>query len=96
MASAFESLLGNINEFILNPTILVLFAVAFLFFFWGVASFIKSTGEGGEGFDKGKKNLLYGLIGLVIMFSVYGLINLILGTFGVETPDIIKQGNSLP
>ena len=96
MEGAFGTLLGNINEFILNPTILVLFAVAFTFFFWGVASFIKSTGKGGEDFDKGKRNLLYGLIGLVVMFSVYGLINLILGTFGIETPDIIKQGNSLP
>lgn len=90
-------LLGNINEYIINPTILILFAIAFLFFFWGVAGLIRSTGEGGEDFEKGKKNLLYGIIGLVVMFSVYGLINLALGTFGLEdTSGVIDQGNTLP
>lgn len=88
---AFDKLLRNIIDFIVNPTILVLFAIAFLVFLWGVAQMIRSSGEGGEDFEKGKKNLVYGVIGLVVMFGVYGIINLVLGTFGVEAPDIIKD-----
>lgn len=92
----FERLIGNINQFILNPTILVLFAVAFLLFLWGVFGLIRSTGEGGDDFEKGKKNLLYGLIGLVVMFGVYGIINLLLSIFGIDTPEILKDSNQLP
>lgn len=84
-------LLARINKFIINPTLTLLFAVAFIIFFWGLAQLIQHTGEGGEGLEKGKKNMLYGLIGLVIMFGVYGIINFALGTFGIETPEILQQ-----
>jgi hypothetical protein len=85
-----EPFLNRINEVILNPIILLLFAVALLIFFWGIFQFINSETTDAKR-DVGKKKILYGLIGMFIMFSAYGLIHLILGTFGVNPPDYLDS-----
>lgn len=80
-----ETLLGKISQYILNPIILLLFAIAFLVFFWGIFQFIASE-TAKDGRENAKKRIAYGLFGMFIMFSAYGLINLILGTFGIDKP----------
>ncbi len=76
--------LNKINQFILNPLILLFFAVAFLVFFWGIFQFIASqTTDAGR--DEGKRKIFWGLFGMFIMISAYGLIRLILGTFGIPS-----------
>ncbi|MFH1472902.1 MAG: hypothetical protein ABIF06_00610 [bacterium] len=76
-------LLGKISQFILNPIIALAFAIAFLLFFYGIFQFIRSeTADSAR--EEGKRKILYGLIGMFIMFSVYGLIRLILNTFGID------------
>ncbi len=77
--------LNKINQFILNPLILLAFAVAFLIFTWGIFQFISSqTADTAR--DEGKRKIFWGLFGMFIMFSAYGLIHLILGTFGINNP----------
>jgi len=73
---------GRVNEYILNPIIFLVFGIAFLIFFYGIFQFIRSeTADSGR--EEGKKKIFYGLIGMFIMFSAYGLIRLILDTFGI-------------
>ena len=75
--------LGKINTFILNPLITLAFAVAFLVFFYGIFQFINSqTSDNNR--EEGKRKIFYGLIGMFIMFSAYGIITLILNTFGIS------------
>lgn len=77
--------LNKINQFILNPIIALAFTVALLIFFWGIFQFINSqTADATR--DEGKRKIFYGLLGMFIMVSAYGLIHLILGTFGVKPP----------
>ena len=50
-----------------------------------------SEGEGGEeGQQKGKKTLIYGTIGIVVIFAIWGLVNILLNTLnsavGVSAP----------
>lgn len=74
--------LNKINQFILNPLILLGFAVAMLVFFWGIFQFIHSeTADASR--EEGKRKIFWGLFGIFIMISAYGLINLILGTFDI-------------
>ncbi len=80
-----SNFLNKVNVAIINPLIILVFAIAVLVFFFGIFQFIYSTGESAER-DKGKKKILYGLIGMFIMFSAYGLIRIVLGTFGVTQP----------
>jgi len=81
-----SDLLNKINQFILNPLILLVFAIAFLVFFWGIFQFISSeTVDAGR--EEGKRKIFWGIFGMFIMISAYGLIRLILGTFGIPTPN---------
>lgn len=78
-----DGFLGKVSEYILNPLILLAFAIAFLLFFYGVFQFVRSeTADSGR--EQGKRKIFYGLIGMFIMFSAYGIINLILSTFGIN------------
>ena len=81
--------LNKINDAILNPIIILLFAVAFIVFVWGVIRFVRASGNG-EDLADGKRHILYGIIGMFIMVSVYGIINIALDTFGIDSPEYLS------
>jgi hypothetical protein len=85
-------LIYKINEHIVNPLIIMLIAVATAVFFWGIFEFVAGAGNE-EARDKGKRHIVWGLIGLFILIGVFGIIKIILGTFGIEPPpgEIIPQ-----
>ncbi len=58
----------------------VLFALAFLAFFWGLATFILNAGNE-EGRTKGKTTLVWGSISLFVIFSIWGILTLLKNTF---------------
>lgn len=61
----------------------VLFAVAFIVFLYGVArTYIFSVGDE-EAVKTGHKLILWGLIGFVVMISLWGLVNIVSNTFGL-------------
>lgn len=82
-----KTLIGRINAYILNPLLLLLFAVAFLVFYWGIFQFIRGAGgkDPASSREQGKRAIMWGVIGMLIMFSAFGIIHLVLGTFGVST-----------
>lgn len=75
--------LNKINQFVLNPIILLAFSIAFLVFFWGIFQFIYSETADDTKRSEGKKKIFWGLFGMFVMFSAYGLIRLLLATFGI-------------
>lgn len=75
--------LGKVVENILNPVILLLFGFAVIVFLWGVLQFVlKADSE--EGRVTGGKHILYGIIGMAIMISAFGIMRFIIGTIGAE------------
>ena len=61
----------------------VLFAVAFLVFLYGITkAYIFSHGEPGD-VEKGHQLILWGIIGFVVMVSLWGLVNVVANTFGL-------------
>ena len=82
--------LNKVSGVILNPLIYLVFAVAFLVFFYGLFEFIQSA-EKDEARETGKRKIVYGLIGMLVMFSVYGIIRVILGTFKISPPSYITR-----
>lgn len=76
-----SDLLGKISALILNPLIVLGFVVATIFLFFGIAEMIWKS----DSSDKdSRKNVMYGVVGLFIMFSVYGILNLVLSSFGIS------------
>lgn len=74
---------------IINPIILLLSAVAFVVFVWGLFQFIRKAGDE-TARTEGKQAILWGLIGLVIIFGAYGIINVALGTFNLDVPAMLR------
>ena len=80
--SSLTYLVENIETFIIDPLIILLFALALLLFLWGLAQFIlKASSE--EGKKEGKRHMLWGIIGIFIMVSVYGILRVLTNTFGI-------------
>ena len=82
-------LLNNINKFVLNPLITLAFAIALLVFFIGIFQFINSETADSKR-EQGKKKILWGLVGMFIMISAYGLIRIVLGTFDITPPSYLN------
>lgn len=77
-----DKFLTNVVTQIINPIIVLLAAAAFVVFLWGVFEFVRKAGDATER-TKGRDAIIWGLVGLVIIFGAYGVINLALGTFGL-------------
>lgn len=74
---------NNIIYIINGILVPVIFAVAFLVFLYGVASaYILSNGDP-ERVKSGHTLILWGIIGFVVMVSLWGLVNVVSNTFGL-------------
>lgn len=71
--------------FIINAVLVpVLFAVAFIVFLYGIArAYIFTMGDE-AGRERGHQLMLWGLIGFVVMISIWGLVNVVANTFGLQ------------
>ena len=78
-----QKLINNILSNIVNPIITLMVGIAIIYFLWGAFQFIKNA-ESPEERKKGGMNMLWGVVGLFIMASVYGIMNLIIGTIGAK------------
>ncbi len=85
VAHAQTTLFDIIDVFLnlIDQLILVILALALLFFLWGVARFILKADNEAER-EKGKKVMIWGLIALFVMVSVWGIVALFQETLGVE------------
>lgn len=84
MQSAAGNLVQKIDTYIVNPAILVLFALGFFLFTFGLVEFLWHINQGGHT-DEGKQHMLWGVVGMFVMASVYGIIMLLANTVGAST-----------
>lgn len=61
----------------------IIIALAFGAFVWGVVNNYFIHGAEDASRTKGSKFILWGVIGLVVIFSVWGIVNIMLSTLGV-------------
>ncbi len=72
---------STVINIINNVIVPVLFAVAFIVFLWGAFQVFIVGANSEEVKEKGKNHMLWGLIGFFVMVSVWGLVNILVGTF---------------
>jgi Type IV secretion system pilin len=80
--STFKSLTTQIGE-IIRILIPMAFGLAVLFFFWGVAQFVLAAGDE-KANAAGKSKMIYGVVAIAVMASLFGLVNWLQGVFGVS------------
>ena len=88
--SVLNAWLAKVVTEIINPLILLMSAGAFVVFAWGAFQFILHAGDASER-EKGRKAILWGVIGFAIIFGVYGILNIALGTVGLDPVQKISQ-----
>lgn len=69
---------------LMNLTIRILFGLAVAYFFWGMIQFIAKSGEE-RARTEGRKKMLWGIIALFVMASIYGILALVGSTLGINT-----------
>lgn len=93
-----DAFLGRVNKQIINPLIAFIFALAVVYFLYGVLKFLMNMdNEGGR--DEGKKHMLWGIIGITIMIGVWGILSIITSTLNLDyiNEDDLKNNTiSLP
>lgn len=79
--SNIETLVGSIGN-IIDLLIPIVFALAMLFFFWGLAMYIFGKEHDK---DQAKKTMVWGVVALFVMAAVWGLVNFISNALDVDT-----------
>lgn len=62
-----------------------IFALAMVSFIWGAVNFLIINADEEAKREQGKQFMLWGIIALTVMISVWGLVNILGSTFGINT-----------
>ena len=91
---AFDKFLFAVNDKIINPLIILMFAIALIVFIWGLAMFIAKGGDE-DARETAKRHILYGVLGMFIMVSAFALARVITGSLGIDTTDSLDTVQAL-
>ena len=78
----FKALITLILTDIFTPLVALIIGLAFVTFLWGVYKYI--TVASTEGKEGARMTIIYGLIGLFVMLSVWGLVDILTRTFDIS------------
>jgi predicted membrane channel-forming protein YqfA (hemolysin III family) len=73
---------------LLNAIVPVLIALGVVYFVWGVITYVVSNDE--EAKKAGRDRIIFGIIGLAVIIGVWGLVNLLRNTFGLNNNQQIQ------
>ena len=79
--TTFQGMLCKTAE-LLNAVIPILIALGVVYFVWGVVQYVIANDE--EAKKAGRDRVIFGIIGLAIIISVWGLAKLLGNTFGLN------------
>ncbi len=79
VGSGSNGIIGVLNTIIVP----VIMALAFATFIWGVVNFFFLHGDDEGKREEGRQFIFWGILGMVILFSVWGLVNILLSTLGI-------------
>ncbi len=80
-----SSFVVQIIDFINNFLVPLIFAVAFIVLLYGIARYMIAGAANVESRKTGRDVIIYSIIGFAIMISIWGLINLVKNSFGLES-----------
>jgi len=94
-----QDLLCYITGIINNSIIPLLFALALVMFVWGVIKFFIINSDEEAKRAEGKQFMIWGIVALAVMLSVWGLVGILQTTFNIKTgasllPQVTPPGAS--
>ncbi len=88
-----NGVLDNISNF-LSALLPLLVSIGVIYFVWGVVQYVINDSD--EAKKKGKDRIIYGIIGLAVILSIWGLVNILIATFGVGGGNVPNVSNLAP
>lgn len=79
VGSGSKGIIGVLNTIVVP----VIMALAFATFIWGVVNFFFLHGDDEGKREEGRQFIFWGILGMVILFSVWGFVNILLSTLGI-------------
>ena len=85
--------LGNLSSLVqqirslINSIFPILLAIAVLYFFWGLITFIRGAGDPKKTAE-GKGIMIWGIIALFVMVSVFGILNWLTQATGLTSNNV--------
>lgn len=90
----FKDLVYAVMTDILEPLTLIILALAVVYFLWNIAEVIRQ-GDNPEELGKLKTKAMWGVIGIAVMVSLWGLVQMLVNTFVPDTtPPMFNSGNN--
>lgn len=81
-ARTIQKLAGVVTEQIINPLIIFIFAIATVIFIGGIVRYLANRSQQSEEIELARRNMQWGIIGMFIMASVFGIIQLLINSVG--------------
>ena len=78
--------LYKVNKVILNPLIFLVLFASSIYLIYGIVKFL-SLEAGDKNRKEAQNAIMWALVGMTIMLSVYGIINFVIGSFGINPDD---------
>lgn len=79
VGSGSDGIIGAINTVVVP----IIFVLAFAVFVWGVVNAFFFNGDDQEKRAEGRQFIMWGIVGIVVLFSVWSLLDMLLSTLGV-------------
>lgn len=79
----FQDLLSTASCIISGSVIPLIFALAVVMFIWGVVQYVINSDDETKK-SQGRQFMIWGIIALTVMVSVWGLVKILGATFGIE------------
>ena len=67
------------------------FALCLLYFFWGVAKYIRTGANSDKAAEEGKKVMVWGVVGLFVAFSIWGIIKFIQTELNISPIENVRK-----
>ena len=83
-----QSIVNKITTEVLNPLIVLLFAVATAVFVWGIVMYVIGGAGSAQKVETARRVIVYGIIGMFIMAFAWGIVRILCNFFGATTPCI--------
>jgi len=91
-STSLNGFIYNVDSMIIDPLIKLLFALAIVYFLYGVFEFL-SNQENEEKKTTGKQHMIWGIVGITIMMGVWTILGVVLNTLGISKNQInLEQG----
>lgn len=82
-----DTFIQKLNKHLFNPLIYFLVVLAIVYFIYGIYEYMRDS-DSDDGREKGRRHMMWSIIGLSIMVGVFLIMRIILGTLGITESEI--------